>query len=555
MLAKASVRCRTGPGRAGRRPSPARATAVQGQQHPFQAGELHRSYACAGVPSHRIQGPPHLGADDGIPFQRQHDHAVLGQPLGISRLAEAQPVGQGAEVLLVVHVRHLVAASAQGGFGRFVLDARGGGHVHPFRGPWPVLVVDQLEVHGAIAFAFPFGPAHSGGAVRLVGEGQVELRRPVPGLGGGDLVQRVVGGEHNPGRSRAAQDLGDPLRGRRHLSNHLMGCDVAAGGAVRADDDGLEAPAGVEQPFGSGPGGQGDGRDRERDATTVRDQFLSGAQAGEGLASAAGHDQPAPVVFVEPAPDACDGVVLLRPEFPWGVGLALVQHRGPGMSHEVDGLGRHSLAFNRLVGGVGPWAGGDQPSAGEEVAAGFGVDLGGIDQELVDLAAGHLVLRVVALALDGDQQAAAVLRHQVDAHVPPVGPGQPLAVRPVRPGPDVIDVELALLQGQFHEQPLEPAALLRLGAAFQPDAVQFAATEGGAVAAVPVPAAPFRAVLFFTASAAPAGVSSFTAVVPFWLSPVGAFRFAVEPRSLASRHLPVAPPALGRVFQRACVMA
>ena len=87
----------------------------------------------------------------------------------------------------------------------------------------------------------------------------------------------------------------------------------------------------------------------------------------------------------------------------------------------------------------------------------------------------------VALALDGDPGAVAVLRHQVDADVLPAQAGQALAFRPIGPAPDAVEFELRLVAGEAGEQVLEPLALLNVGTARLADALQpFAGGEGDA---------------------------------------------------------------------------
>ena len=79
---------------------------------------------------------------------------------------------------------------------------------------------------------------------------------------------------------------------------------------------------------------------------------------------------------------------------------------------------------------------------------------------------------VVALALDGDPLAGGPAADEIDADVSAVEAGQALALGPVRPTPDRIDLKFGLLQRKTHEQLLEPAALLGLVPALGTDAVE-----------------------------------------------------------------------------------
>ena len=90
-------------------------------------------------------------------------------------------------------------------------------------------------------------------------------------------------------------------------------------------------------------------------------------------------------------------------------------------------------------------------------------------EERVDVALADPVFVVVALALDGDPGAVRGFGDEVDADVPSVEARQLVAVGLLRPAVDLRELELRFLQGDPHEELLEPEPLLRFVAGFGPD--------------------------------------------------------------------------------------
>ena len=102
----------------------------------------------------------------------------------------------------------------------------------------------------------------------------------------------------------------------------------------------------------------------------------------------------------------------------------------------------------------------------------------GAPEELVDVPLSERAALVVALALDRHPFPARPPSYEVDPDVPAVEAGQLLALRPVGPAPDPVDLEFGLLPRDPHEQLLEPAALFGLIATLGADAVKDLACGG-----------------------------------------------------------------------------
>ena len=119
-----------------------------------------------------------------------HDHdLVVGQDTLLHGLAEAERIAQATVRLLVIHAGDGDGAHHVGlPFRACVVDTRGRGHVHAFRGVDETVVVDLLERALAVDDA--------GSAMRLVAYDQVEVGQTEL-LGAGDHVDGLIGGEHH----------------------------------------------------------------------------------------------------------------------------------------------------------------------------------------------------------------------------------------------------------------------------------------------------------------------------------------------------------------------
>ena len=210
--------------------------------------------------------------------------------------------------------------------------------------------------------------------------------------------------------------------------------------------------------------------------SAVLDDLFGDSQRREGFAGAARHDETTPFVVREPGDRVLDGFDLERPRFldrPFGV---LLLNLDAEQLPEVD-LGDLGMGIDDGPLGV------RSPPARRHDPAQAEYRLLRTAQELVDLAFPEGPPLVVALALDGDPLAGGPPCDEVDADVAPVESGQFLPLRPVRPAPDRIDLELGPLKCDPHEQLLEPAALLGLVAALGADSVEDG-TGGGSAAEV-----------------------------------------------------------------------
>ena len=79
------------------------------------------------------------------------------------------------------------------------VEPRGRRHVETLVGAQPCVVVELLEVDLPGAVRPAAVEKRSGGAVRFVGDGQIERRCAVRRLSLGDPTEGVVGAEHDPG--------------------------------------------------------------------------------------------------------------------------------------------------------------------------------------------------------------------------------------------------------------------------------------------------------------------------------------------------------------------
>ena len=79
------------------------------------------------------------------------------------------------------------------------VDPRGGGHVQALSRVQAFVVVELLEIDAASIVRSTDSTECSGRAVRLVGDGQIELRGSVVRLSLGDPSERVVGAEDHTG--------------------------------------------------------------------------------------------------------------------------------------------------------------------------------------------------------------------------------------------------------------------------------------------------------------------------------------------------------------------
>ena len=91
--------------------------------------------------------------------------------------------------------------------------------------------------------------------MRLVGDGEVERGRAVPGLRLGHASERVVRGEHRARVAGVLDELGDPFRVGRDRALKLGPANVfaaPAGGPVGADDERVQRSGRVAQPLAAG---------------------------------------------------------------------------------------------------------------------------------------------------------------------------------------------------------------------------------------------------------------------------------------------------------------
>ena len=278
----------------------------------------------------------------------------------------------------------------------------------------------------------------AGGAVRFIAHGDVELRHARV-LRAPDHVHRLVGAEHDgqPVGRRGSRGLGESGRigGRGDRQVVCAGADVVALANLRVGADGKRADRrlGVSGPLAQRLRHERDRRCGEQHATARPGDLLGGAQRGEGLAGAAGHDQLAAVVLLEAGAHVVQGALLVRAHFLArqllkGRGLVLqvgvpVDRRG-FEPEQVETLHRRLLVGDQAQQVAAPVGSRADDQAFVEVGVRVGEEIGQI--LFVQRPVG-----VVALALDGRELAVGALRDDVDADVAGV------PARPLSPGPSV----------------------------------------------------------------------------------------------------------------------
>ena len=111
-------------------------------------------------------------------MEPEDDHAVIGQHPVLDRPGERQAVQLRAIDVVIVHVDDIDPLRRELSFRLLGVDPRCCGHVQAFAGAQGLGFVKQLEVDLAAR-----GAGRAGGAVRLVGNGEIERRarpyRPV----------------------------------------------------------------------------------------------------------------------------------------------------------------------------------------------------------------------------------------------------------------------------------------------------------------------------------------------------------------------------------------
>ena len=335
----------------------------------------------------------------------------------------------------------------------------------------PRLVVELLEVDAPCAVRPAVIENRSRRAVRLIGDREIERWGAVMRLSLGHPSQRVVGAEHDPGRAAVAvQRTGYLSRVRRDGTLQLRDPDVLvlvapAGRRIGAHDEALEPARGLAQPLAPRLGDECDGRGDEEDALSLLDQLFSDAQGRECLAGAARHDEATPVVAGEPGHRVLDGLGLQGPGFLHRPLSVPFFNLNVEVLPEVDLLHRGMGVLDGALRVRPPPTGGHDPAQPEDLVLRAA-------KERVDPGFPEDVTVVVALALDGDPLARRAPRDEIDADVAAVASGQGLALGPVGPAPDAVELERRVLECDAHEQLLEPAALLRFVAALGPDAFE-----------------------------------------------------------------------------------
>ena len=192
----------------------------------------------------------------------EHDDPVVGEDVCVHRLLEGHVVEFWAVDVDVIHVDCLDALGLEPVAGGLPVDSRGCCHVEALAALQPVFVVNSLKA--AILRDAGGLAVHASSAVSLVHDRQVEGGRTMVELGGGDLLQRLVGAEDHPREFGFAAEHARDLCGvRSHRALQLVDADVlvlapAASGSIRADDSASELPGRVPQPFASGLRHQGD---------------------------------------------------------------------------------------------------------------------------------------------------------------------------------------------------------------------------------------------------------------------------------------------------------
>lgn len=298
----------------------------------------------------RLQRP----GDDALVDDEDQD-LVVGEQALLDGLAEPEAVELRPVQLLVVHRgdgRVLVLRLL---LGLIAVDARRRGHVQPAV-PAEVAVV----VHADERRLIRPGQDDAGRPMRLVADNQVEPPEALL-LGRRDGVNRLVRGQHDR-HARAdidAAHLGDEPRwarrgGQREVVRGQIPV-VALGPLladlrVGADREGPHRDGRLMGPFPQRLRQQRDRRDQEQDTgplplislRALPLEPLGDLQAREGLARAAGHDEPDPVMVREAREHRveCLGLVQAGPLLRVQAQLDLDGHIAGGGDAPVDRAGR-----------------------------------------------------------------------------------------------------------------------------------------------------------------------------------------------------------------------
>jgi len=387
------------------------------------------------------------------------------------------------EERFVIHGAERDAVALGGSFGRCAVDARGGGHVEPFRGADEPGVVDFYEV--AFLVVLKDG---SGGAVGFIADDEIEVRHAVEELGAADAGYGMVGGEddgHVRGVVAFLHLVGEALGigGGRVLQfvgvglDDVLVDDVLVLGTlaalfpdlgIGADGEGAEREGALLGPLGEGLGKEVQAGDEEEHALARSGDVLGDFQGGERLAGAAGHDELASVGGFETEQDI--GASSLLVAGPVGVNIILGFECGSLAGgvffpvylaafeiHQSDLADGRGLLLQGMLGVVAPIVGGgDDDAVGKRFFAGGG-------EEAIDVGFLDPVILGVALALDGVEfLGSGDFGDEVDAGV--LGDFS-VIVRPIRKQPDIgIEVRVFWLVTEVGaDQLFEVGAFFPLG--------------------------------------------------------------------------------------------
>ena len=316
------------------------------------------------------------------------------------------------EERLVIHGAERDAVALGGSFGRCAVDARGGGHVEPFRGADEPGVVDFYEV--AFLVVLEDG---SGGAVGFIADDEIEVSHAVKELGAADAIDGMVGGEddgHVVGVVAFRHLVGEALGISGGGVLQLVGVgfdDVLVDGAlaalfpdlcIGADGEGSERDCALLCPLGEALGKEVQAGDEEEDAFARTGDVFGDLERGEGFPGAAGHDELASVGGLEAEVDVGLGALLVLAEgflfFKRGGFAGGIFSPGDLAVFEVEEGNLaywRGLAFQGVLGVFAPIIGGGNDDAvGEWLFPGGG-------EEAVDVGFLDPVVLGVALALDG----------------------------------------------------------------------------------------------------------------------------------------------------------
>ena len=170
--------------------------AVYRKRHPEHACHVVR---CRGVlPACRCAEGFEAAAEtrrDARLANPEHDDPVVEEHAVLHRLGERQQVELRAIDVVVAHVDDVDALRGKPALGAPGVDPRGGGHVQALSRVQAFVVVELLEIDALGSARSTDSTECSGRAVRLVGDGQVELGGSMVRLSVGDPSERVVGAE------------------------------------------------------------------------------------------------------------------------------------------------------------------------------------------------------------------------------------------------------------------------------------------------------------------------------------------------------------------------